>query len=82
MVPALRRFKPELILVAAGFDAAAFDSTSGMIVTSEGFHTITRMLVDAADEICGGRIILEHEGGYNPVATPFSVLAAVESLRG
>lgn len=82
IVPALRRFKPDIILVAAGFDGGAFDVTSRMIVTTAGFRAITRMLVDAAAEICQGRIILEHEGGYNPCATPFSVLAAIEELSG
>lgn len=82
IIPALRRFKPDLILVAAGYDGGAFDLTSGMIVTSEGFRNITQQLVDAAQEICNGRIILEHEGGYSPVATPFSVLSSIEVLSG
>lgn len=82
VIPALRRFKPDLILVAAGYDAGAFDLTSGMIVTSEGFRNVTQQLVDAANELCQGRIILEHEGGYSPVATPFSVLSSIEVLSG
>lgn len=82
VIPALHRFKPDLILVAAGFDIAAFDMVSTMMVSSEGFRTMNQMLVDAAKELCGGRIILEQEGGYNPWATPFAVLATMEALSG
>jgi acetoin utilization deacetylase AcuC-like enzyme len=80
IIPALHRFKPDLILVAAGYDAAAFDLTSSMILSSNGFRAINTLLMDAAAELCRGRIILEHEGGYNPWATPFSVLATLEAL--
>jgi acetoin utilization deacetylase AcuC-like enzyme len=82
VLPALRRFQPDLILVAAGYDGGAYDPTSGMIISTTGFTAMAKMLVDAAAELCGGRIILEHEGGYSPWATPFSVLATIEALSG
>ena len=82
VIPALYRFKPDLILVAAGYDIGAFDTVSTMMVSSEGFRTMNQMLVDAARDLCGGRIILEQEGGYNPWATPFYVLATLEALSG
>lgn len=82
VIPALRQFQPDIILVAAGFDISAFDIVSTMMVSSEGFRTINQMLVDAAKELCGGRIVLELEGGYNPWATPFAVLASIEALSG
>ena len=82
VLPALRRFKPDLILVAAGYDGAAFDLTSSMIISTDAFRKMAEMLVEVAAETCGGRMILEHEGGYNPWATPFSVLATIEALCG
>lgn len=53
-----------------------------MIVSTEGFRAIAELLVRVAAEVCEGRLILEHEGGYHPVATPFSVLATIETLCG
>lgn len=82
VIPALRRFKPDLILVAAGYDAAAFDLTSSMIVSANGFRRMTELLVEVAQEVCDGKIVFEHEGGYNPSATPFCALACVEALSG
>lgn len=82
IVPALRRFKPDLILVAAGYDAGAYDPTSAMMVSTEGFRAIADMLVAAAGELCNRRIVMEQEGGYNPSVTPFSALAVLESVCG
>jgi acetoin utilization deacetylase AcuC-like enzyme len=82
VIPALRRFKPGLIMIAAGFDAGAFDMTGAMIVSTEGFRKIAKMLMAAADELCEGRIVLEHEGGYNPSNTPFSALAVLATVCG
>ena len=82
VIPALRRFKPDIILVAAGYDGGGFDPTGSMIISTDGFRAIAGMLVEAAGELCEGRLILEHEGGYNPWATPFSVLATIEVLSG
>lgn len=48
----------------------------------EPFRTITRTLVALTDELCGGRQVLSHEGGYSPVYVPFSGLAVVEELSG
>lgn len=82
VLPALGVYRPQLILVASGFDAGAFDHTSSLILGSDGFRAIAARLVSAADALCGGRIIFSHEGGYNPWATPFSFLAVMEALSG
>jgi len=82
VVPALRRFRPELILVASGFDAGAMDPLGRQMVTSEGYRTMTRQLMDVADEVCDGRIVIAHEGGYNPIHVPYCGLAVVETLAG
>ncbi len=63
--PVTRMFRPELILVSAGFDIYEGDPLGDMQVTPEGFACLTRLLMDLADELCGGRIVLVLEGGYD-----------------
>ncbi|MFI6283366.1 class II histone deacetylase [Streptomyces sp. NPDC051018] len=82
VVPALHRFAPELIVVASGFDASAADPLGRMTVTTAGYRSMTAQLVQAAREICSGRLVMSHEGGYSPVYTPFCGLAVLEALSG
>jgi len=63
--PAIRRFKPELILVSAGFDAHWDDPLANIGLTLTGYHWLCQSLIDLADELCGGRIVFTLEGGYN-----------------
>lgn len=63
--PVARQFKPELVLVSAGFDIYEDDPLGGMQVTPAGFATLTRVLLDIADASCGGRLVMTLEGGYN-----------------
>jgi acetoin utilization deacetylase AcuC-like enzyme len=82
VLPALRRHGPELIVVSCGFDACAIDPSGRMLLTSDGFAELTRMALGAAEELCGGRLVLCHEGGYSPVYVPFCGLAVLEALCG
>jgi len=82
VLPALRAFRPELILVASGFDAGACDPLGRMTVTATGFASIANQLVAAAEELCQGRLVMSHEGGYSPVYVPFCGLAVLEALSG
>jgi acetoin utilization deacetylase AcuC-like enzyme len=82
VVPALRRFRPEAIFVASGFDGGAMDPLGRMLATSATFRALTRSLMTAADELCGGRLILSHEGGYSTAHVPFCGLAVIEELSG
>ncbi|WP_158891009.1 class II histone deacetylase [Amycolatopsis anabasis] len=81
-LPAIRRFRPELILVACGFDAGAMDPLGRQMVTSDGFRELTALTLQAAAEVCDGRVVLAHEGGYNPAFVPFCGLAVLETLCG
>ena len=65
--PALRAFKPQLILVSCGFDASFLDPLGRMLLTSDGFRELTRRLRVCAEELCGGRLVMCHEGGYSEV---------------
>jgi acetoin utilization deacetylase AcuC-like enzyme len=64
-VPVLREFKPQLILVSAGFDAHERDPLGGLRMTTEGYGQLTTRLIAAADELCEGRIVFVTEGGYD-----------------
>jgi acetoin utilization deacetylase AcuC-like enzyme len=72
------RFRPEFVLVSAGFDAHGLDPIGGMRVTTEGFAWMTRALEDVAETFAGGRVVSLLEGGYHPEAT---AAAAVEHVR-
>jgi len=82
VLPALDRFKPEVIIVACGFDAAAVDPLGRMLATAETFRALTRMVMQAADRLCDGRLTLVHEGGYSEVYVPFCGHAVLEELSG
>jgi acetoin utilization deacetylase AcuC-like enzyme len=80
--PAMRAFSPELIVVSSGFDPSAFDPLGRMSVTSDGFRGIAERLLEIADEVCDGKIVFSHEGGYSPVHVPYCGLAVLEALSG
>ena len=82
VLPALYKFKPELIVVPSGFDASGVDPLGRMMVTSEGYRAMTKLLLKAADDLCGGRIVMSHEGGYSAMYVPYCGLAVVEEMTG
>jgi acetoin utilization deacetylase AcuC-like enzyme len=82
VIPALHRFKPELIVVPSGFDAAGVDPLGRMMVSSEGYREMTRLLMKAATEQCGGKIVMVHEGGYSESYVPYCGLAVLEEMSG
>ena len=63
--PVLRQFRPELILISAGFDALEDDPLGGMRLSVEGFARLTAAIADIADECCNGRLVAITEGGYD-----------------
>jgi acetoin utilization deacetylase AcuC-like enzyme len=80
--PAIEKFKPELIVVCCGFDAAMTDPLGRMIVTATGYREMTAALMKVAEKVCGGKIVMTHEGGYSPTYVPFCGLAVIETLAG
>ena len=69
-------------MVPSGFDAGAHDPLGRMQMHSGGYRSLTRKLMAAAEELCGGRIVMCHEGGYNAPTVPFFALAVIEELAG
>ncbi len=82
VVPAVRAFRPDLVLVASGFDAGIMDPLARQMVTSAGFAAIAGRILDVAAECCDGRVAMSHEGGYNPIYVPFCGLAVLETMAG
>src|SRR5918996_740683 len=76
----LRKFRPELILLSAGFDAHEDDPLGGMRVTTPQLGRLTALLAGVADECCDGRIVAITEGGYDLPALAGSLRAAVSVL--
>jgi acetoin utilization deacetylase AcuC-like enzyme len=82
LAPVAQQFKPEFILISAGFDAHCEDPLGGECLTSLGYAALTRVLLEFADEFCPGRIVGVLEGGYNPKAQAQACLAVMEALLG
>jgi acetoin utilization deacetylase AcuC-like enzyme len=80
--PILRKFRPELMLVSAGFDAHLDDPLGGMRVTSSYFGRLTAALLKIADECCQGRLVAVTEGGYNLTALAESLRMTIAALDG
>ena len=78
--PVVRRFRPDLLLVSAGFDAHEHDPLAGMRLTTGAFGAMTQALRGIAEECCSGRIALVTEGGYDLRALAASLDAAVQAL--
>jgi acetoin utilization deacetylase AcuC-like enzyme len=74
VVPALDAFRPEILLISAGFDAHRDDPLAQIDLSEYGFAQITRRLVDVAEMHCGGRMVSILEGGYNLRALGRSVV--------
>lgn len=82
VLPALEEFRPEMIFVASGFDAAAMDPLGHMMLSSDDFRYMTEGLMRMADSCCEGRIVMTHEGGYSAGYVPYCGLAVMEALSG
>ena len=81
-LPRLREFKPEMLLISAGFDAHYEDDLGGMKLLEKDFMWVTEQLMLVADETAGGRIVSMLEGGYVFSALARSVAAHIKVLAG
>jgi acetoin utilization deacetylase AcuC-like enzyme len=82
ILPAVRHFSPQLIVVASGLDAAMNDPTGRMLLVPESYRQMTRLIMALANEVCSGRLVMSHEGGYDPTMVPFCAHAIFEELSG
>lgn len=82
ILPALYAYRPEMIIVASGFDASRYDPLGRMLLSSQAYRGMTAYLMDAANDLCDGKLLVVHEGGYSAEYVPFCALAVVEQLAG
>jgi len=82
ILPVVRRFNPQLILVSAGYDPHWADGLALMQVSATGFAQMTRIIKGLADELCSGRLVFCLEGGYNLNALASSAKATFDVLLG
>ena len=79
-IPALARFRPDLVLISAGFDAFEHDPLAGMRVTRAGFASLARRIRAAADRYAGGKLVAVLEGGYDLDGLAGGASATLEAL--
>lgn len=82
VLPALYEFKPDLIIVACGLDANNFDPLSRMTAHSGTFAYLTRTVMKAARDLCGGKLVAVHEGGYAEAVVPFCAHEVIATMAG
>ena len=81
-LPAASAFRPQIVLISAGFDAHANDPLGSMQVTEQGFGDLARRVVRVAEDHADGRVVAFLEGGYDPAALAASVVATLAALDG
>ena len=81
-MPALEKFRPQMIFISAGFDAHKDDYLAGLNFTVEDYYWVTEKIVNIADKYASGRIVSSLEGGYNTDALSFSVEVHIKGLLG
>jgi len=81
-LPIGQAYRPDIIIISAGFDAHARDPIGGMNVTERGFAAMCSALRDLADASCGGKLVLVLEGGYDLAALAGSTRACLEVMTG
>lgn len=83
VLPAIKRFNPQIILVASGFDSGLTDPLGRALLGPATFGEMTRLLLQAANNpTCKGRVVMFHEGGYDSLATGDHGVAVFEQLTG
>lgn len=80
LVPAALNFKPDFILISAGFDAHKDDPLAGMRLTETSYYQLTRIIKRIASDTCQGRIVSLLEGGYNLIILSRSVESHLTAL--
>ena len=82
VLPVLRQFEPDLLIISAGFDAHESDPLGGMRLTSAAFAAMTAELRAVAEDCCRGRVVAAVEGGYDLHALRSSLDGAIAALHG
>lgn len=81
-LPAIRDFAPDVLIIACGYDAAANDPLGRMLATAETFAMMTRQVLALADDVCDGKLLMVHEGGYSETYVPFCGHNVLQEMSG
>ncbi|MCX7858066.1 MAG: histone deacetylase [Deltaproteobacteria bacterium] len=81
LLPILNQYKPDFIMVSAGFDAYYKDPLGGMSLTENGYSLITKILLSLSEKLCEGRLLCVLEGGYNVEGLAICVKKVIEVLK-
>lgn len=82
VLPGIAAFKPELLIISAGFDGHKNDPLAGLCYVADDFVWMTKQLMDLAEEQCGGRVVSLLEGGYDLPSLATSAVQHVRTLMG
>ncbi|MBU2994664.1 class II histone deacetylase [Octadecabacter sp. 1_MG-2023] len=82
VIPQIQAFRPDVIVIACGYDAAANDPLGRMLATAETFRMMTQQVKALARELCEGRLMMAHEGGYSEVYVPFCGHHVIQEMSG
>ena len=80
LIPAVEQFRPDFILISAGFDAHDDDPLSDIRLSCEGFRFMTQQVIQMAEQFCGGRLLSVLEGGYEISSLTSSVAIHIQEL--
>ena len=80
LIPEASKFKPDLVMISAGFDSRINDPLGQFTLTDDDFASLTKLLMKFADENCGGRLVSVLEGGYSLAGLASGVCAHVRAL--
>eukprot|EP01126_Amoeba_proteus_P013883 TRINITY_DN15981_c0_g1_i1.p1 TRINITY_DN15981_c0_g1~~TRINITY_DN15981_c0_g1_i1.p1 ORF type:complete len:274 (+),score=42.81 TRINITY_DN15981_c0_g1_i1:400-1221(+) len=81
VLPALRTYQPEFVVVASGLDANGLDPLARMLLSSDSYRIMTQKIIDFVNSQ-GAKLLVVHEGGYSEAYVPFCGHALVETLCG
>lgn len=81
-LPAIRDFAPDVLIIACGFDAAANDPLGRMLATADTFTQMTRQVMALAGDVCDGKLLMVHEGGYSETYVPFCGHNVLQEMSG
>lgn len=82
IIPEIKKYNPDLIVIASGFDANILDPLARMSLYSESYYLMMDKVLKVAEEVCDGKVVAIHEGGYSESYVPFCGIAVLEALLG
>jgi acetoin utilization deacetylase AcuC-like enzyme len=78
--PILRKFQPDIVIIAAGFDMYWDDGIGNCLLTSKSYYDFTKWILQLAEDICEGKLAFILEGGYSPIGLPVCIHSVIRAL--